>query len=173
MSSLKMRMKETRSKGSFMKNFNGKLIIVAVAAFLFGLFLGRWTVNPELLPSAIPKEGQLVSVKDRGGADRSRTPWDFITANDLKTAYVEQSYGQIFPSNELEPQKIEIPAIEDEPDPEKSLEPTGEALSPERMKEVMAFSLAREGFSHQEINKMTEGLIVPEAPPPPPLPDGE
>jgi hypothetical protein len=156
-----------------MKNFNGRLIIVAVAAFLFGLFLGRWTVNPELFPSASQKEGQIVSVKDREGSDRLRTPWDFITANDLKTAYVEQPYGQIFPSQELESREIEIPAIDNEPDPEKSLDPTGEALAPERMKEVMAFSLAREGFSHQEIDGMTEGLIVPEAPPPPPLPEGE
>lgn len=157
-----------------MKNFNGRLIIVAVAAFLIGLLLGRWTLNPEIRQSASPKEGQIVSVKDREGSDRLRTAWDFITANDLKTAYVEQSYRQIFPSQELESREIELPPIENEPDPEKSLEPTGEALSPERMKDVLAFSLAREGFSHQEINEMSEGLIVPEAPPPlPPLPDGE
>lgn len=176
MSNFKVRVKETSYKGIFVKNFNGRLITVAVAAFLFGLYVGRWTVNPDIRLSASPKEGQIVSVKDRGGSDRLRTPWDFITANDLKTDYVEQPYGQIFPSKEIEFREIDIPAIDNEPDPEKSLEPTGEALAPERMKEVLAFSLAREGFSHQEINEMTEGLIVPEAseaPPPPPLLDGE
>jgi hypothetical protein len=162
-----------------MKNFNGRLITVAVAAFLFGLYLGRWTLNPEIRQSASPKEGQIIhAVKDRGGSDRSPTPWNFITAKDLKTEYIDQPSRnvKIKVSEEFESQEIVIPAIENEPDPDKSLEPIGEARSPEEMKGVIAFSLAREGFSRQEIHEMTEGLIVPEEreePPPPPLPDGE
>lgn len=151
-----------------MKNFNGTLIIVAVAAFLFGLSLGRWTLNPEIHKPATQRGKQLVSLNDRGGSEVLQTAKSPVTERKQQS----RDLPIVVPVEKGAPQHDESALLWQEAeneDPRAGMDTVGEVPSLEEVIADLAFSFAQQGIPAREIEVMIEGLRPMQEEPPPPL----
>ena len=134
-----------------------RLISIAFVAFLCGLFLGRWTVNPEIHQPTSQQGKQIILSKDQRVSEVLQATRRPIAEEDLQVIRP--------PIAENEQQSDDrIRVLPDGLAPQ--LSPMDEARFREGVKADMELTLTRQGVPKQDIENFIEGRQAKQEDPP-------